>query len=310
MKLRKTLLILLLCLMTVTIPVHAETLTENLPENTEQMEREEEVMTVNKMVLNIAISNGRKKNVAHVKAAMNLVNKSADMEYQVNLTVLKSVPNNISQYDALIIPGGGHVHPSFYGQKKNSLCIHKYNKRLDRLEMKLLARFSKAKKPVLGICRGAQLINVYFGGTLRQNIGIKHNYWTYHTCTTKKKSDLQKALGRKVKVICWHHQVCKKMGKKLIVTMRSKEGYCEAFRHKKLPIYGTQWHPEKMIRLHNKYKEVGEKYWKYFFGKVAGYKTTEPVYDQVIFTRTSPEENWTIQEQNNDIDDNTNSLQE
>lgn len=174
--------------------------------------------------------------------------------------------NHSPFYDALIIPGGTHVNPKLYGQTRRSHCSHPYNNALDALEMKLVGKFVKAKKPVLGICRGSQLINVYFGGTLNQDIGKGHLNWKKHYVNTVAGSDMRELFGKKELVLCWHHQAAKKLGKGLQVTMKAKDGVVEAYQHKSLPVIGVQWHPEKM--LNRRYKS-GYKFFKYFFGIVA-----------------------------------------
>ena len=103
--------------------------------------------------------------------------------------------------------------------------------------------FIKAGKPVLGICRGMQVINVAFGGSMKQNLHPGH--YGFRRMRNVKGSLEYKVLSKYCMAYHYHHQGVRRLGKGLIVTSydcRSKE--VEGFRHKTLPVYGMQWHPE------------------------------------------------------------------
>ena len=78
---------------------------------------------------------------------------------------LAETPENA---DVLLLPGGGDMHPRFYGQALNG--SEDLDEARDARELTLIDNFLCAGKPVIGICRGLQVLNVYFGGTLRQHI--------------------------------------------------------------------------------------------------------------------------------------------
>ena len=153
-----------------------------------------------------------------------------------------------SKYDGLIIPGGlNDVTPVLYGAKR-SKKTYKPDRALDRLQIKAVKRFAKAGKPVFGICRGFQVINVAFGGTLKQHIG---SHSGFRTVKNARRSWIRKVFGYKEKTYHAHHQGIKKLGKGLIATSYDiKSGEIEAFEHKSLPVYAVQWHPEAMTRYH------------------------------------------------------------
>lgn len=145
-----------------------------------------------------------------------------------------------AKYDGLIIPGGADVSPSLYGEKNRH--SKNCNESRDKMQKKVILNFKKVGKPILGICRGCQIINVAMGGSLRQHIGNSHMEKNI-TIHTKSGSFIRKAYGKKQTVYCKHHQAVKKLGKGMIKTAW-KGKTVEAIQHKTLPIYGVQFHPE------------------------------------------------------------------
>ena len=158
----------------------------------------------------------------------------------------------VDNYDGLLIPGGWDVNPSRYGQK-NSGSIMVMNC-LDDLQFSMLDDFVKCKKPVLGISRGHQLINVYFGGSLIQHLSTacRHFYDEkqqdrVHWCTAEPGSWLSELYGTKFPHNSCHHQAVDHPGEGLLIDSRCLEdGTIESMHHSCLPIYGVQWHPERM----------------------------------------------------------------
>lgn len=153
---------------------------------------------------------------------------------------------NVNKYDGLVIPGGGDVTPSLYHEKRHRKT-YSTNLKRDKLQIALIKKFSKKKKPVLGVCRGLQIINVAFGGTLNQHIGRTH--WNGKKIKTKnvKGTWTYEIYGKSKTVKCSHHQCIRKLGKGLVVTQRcAKDNRIEAIQHKTLPVFAVQYHFEKM----------------------------------------------------------------
>jgi len=155
--------------------------------------------------------------------------------------------------DALLLSGGVDVHPTFYGQEPATDTLFTNIER-DHLEQDLLKQFVKLKKPVLGICRGIQFINVFFGGTLYQDIsdmpGGDHTKGVQHPVDIVENSLLHQILGGSIMANSYHHQAVERLAPGLTATAfdRKENGsFLEAFEHNTLPVLGVQWHPERMI---------------------------------------------------------------
>lgn len=159
--------------------------------------------------------------------------------------------------DGIVFTGSAcDITPSLYGQenRKSAMC----DAALDETELKLFQAFSDRNKPIFGICRGLQLINVALGGTLIQDVPDEVSDLTvhnkvyqketlFHPVTAKKDSLLGQFFGTDFTTNSYHHQAIKECGQGLIPTVTTEEGIIEAVEHESKPIFATQWHPERMI---------------------------------------------------------------
>lgn len=219
--------------------------------------------TMKKTVLKILVPKSEDKNVGRFVKRYN----ATDNPYIIKIIKTGTAKGiKPSKYDGLIIPGGKHVHPSFY-HAKVKCKKHKYVKSLDRLEIALVKIFVKAKKPVLGICRGCQLINVTLGGTLKQDIGKGHYHDKNRNTKTRKGTSMRRLYGTSVHTLHYHHQAIKRLAKSLKVTMvDAKDGTIEGVQHKTLPVYGIQYHPDRMyLKASPSIRKNGKKVMEYFF---------------------------------------------
>ena len=154
------------------------------------------------------------------------------------------------EYDGLLLCGGSDVDPKYYNEEINGSGALNYER--DECEVALLDAFVTSGKPVFGICSGHQLINVYFGGSLIQDIeesslhksrdGVDES----HTVLADTVSIVGKIYGESFRVNSAHHQVIKVLGRDLRATATWGGKYVEAIEHTSLPILGVQWHPERM----------------------------------------------------------------
>ena len=147
----------------------------------------------------------------------------------------------------LLLPGGGDLAPALYGQP--DLGSHPGDLRQDRLELALAREFLAAGKPVLGICRGLQVVNVALGGTLVQDLpghSQQAGRDQVHPVTAAEGSLAAALWGRRFRVNSAHHQAAARPGTGLRVTARAPDGTVEALEGETLPVWAFQWHPERM----------------------------------------------------------------
>ena len=144
--------------------------------------------------------------------------------------------------DGLLLAGGGDLHPARYGQTVQSehLSIDPVR---DEEEQVLFRAFYDCGKPVLGICRGVQAINVFLGGSLRQHITGHENCCHRVRCAPT----LAARIGAAPLVNSYHHQVVDTLAPTLHAAAWAADGTIEAVRHESAPVLGVQWHPERMV---------------------------------------------------------------
>lgn len=167
---------------------------------------------------------------------------------QVTGVISTEIPD-LRFIDGLLLPGGGDIEPAFFGQENmGSKNIDVF---IDQIQFSALTMFVLLKKPVLGICKGLQIINTYFGGDIIQDLPTAqtHSYIEkdqFHPTQIEKGSYLEKLYGTSLTVNSAHHQGIGRLGKDLFSVQKSKDGVIEGITHESLPIYGVQWHPERM----------------------------------------------------------------
>ncbi|MBU7555219.1 gamma-glutamyl-gamma-aminobutyrate hydrolase family protein [Pediococcus ethanolidurans] len=163
--------------------------------------------------------------------------------------------------DGLFLPGGQDVTPSLYGQEPDPLLKETSLKR-DQFELALFNLAWDTHKPILGICRGVQLINVALGGTLYQDqtlmtrsVLVEHDQapeirGNVATHEVQVEGELQKILGKEISVNSLHHQMIAKLAQPLKKVAWADDGVIEAVQPTDAdqPLLGIQWHPEMMLK--------------------------------------------------------------
>ena len=162
----------------------------------------------------------------------------------------------------LVLCGGIDVHPARYGEEVLNETVEIYPER-DELEWDLLAAAQAAQIPTWCVCRGVQMLNVFLGGTLWQDLPVQHPSDIDHSVPEPKSAiahtvevlgtdtGLGDLLSRETpRVNSRHHQAIKDLGEGLVPVARSADGLIEAVE---LPgdwwVRGVQWHPENLIDL-------------------------------------------------------------
>lgn len=244
------------------------------------------------------VNNPPKVELSTAKAAI-----LAGADAEVTLDIKK-----IDTCDALILPGGlADISPVWYGEENQGSSG--VDLEFDRNEMEAIARAMDKKIPIFGICRGCQLLNVYFGGSLIQDISEKENhmpsaisateeakYLMDHDSYVASTSPMYSTYGAKCKINSAHHQAIKHLADDLLAVqmwfsdkvsevermkiMESLETgnrieadndhIIEAFVHKTLPVWGVQWHPELLAVYPVKDVVNGQKIFNEFLALIKG----------------------------------------
>lgn len=158
---------------------------------------------------------------------------------------------------ALLLPGGADMDPGFYGAQ--NLGSRGIDRDLDITELELVKAFAGSGRPILGICRGLQVLNVAFGGTLVQDLPTAPAHrWTEetgdqaHTVTAPSGSFLRELYGPSFSVNSAHHQGVEHVGAGFQIAARAEDGGIEALQWPEKRIYAVQWHPERLTLRHKR----------------------------------------------------------
>lgn len=200
-----------------------------------------------------------------------------EKEPEVETIRLSHHENNladIAKCDGIVLTGGEDVHPRFYNKTEYEDMCHEIEESRDEFELKVLGYTEKNSLPVLGICRGLQVANVFFGGTLLPHIPAFGKFDhsksgpddRYHTVQVDPNSHLKAvvnvALGE---VNSAHHQSADRVGRGLVANALSPDGIVEGLERENMKdenfLMLVQWHPERMRDLENPFsKNIRQKF--------------------------------------------------
>ena len=159
----------------------------------------------------------------------------------------------VQAIDGLVLSGGDDVSPLLFGEEPHH-GIGRVDRSRDVWEIALSRMAVREEKPILGICRGMQAMNVAFGGDVYQDIAsrtdtICHQQTsahgtTWHTVHVSQGSRLRELFGEMIAVNSYHHQAVRRIADGLTVVATSSDGVTEAIEGREKWLVGVQWHPE------------------------------------------------------------------
>jgi len=200
----------------------------------------------------------------------------------VPVTPLVEVEDSLDLVDAVVLSGGSDIEPSYYGAERHPMVMDTCPER-DEFELALAKTALARGLPMLGICRGLQMLNIALGGTLHQHLpelpGVlvhsaewrsgnrdRSRRWRplFHDVEVSHPR-LASLSGRVVETNTYHHQAADRIGDGLVVAARSADGVVEALAGDDAPVLGVQWHPE----MHRPGEAAGEAPFQWLVNRLA-----------------------------------------
>ena len=167
------------------------------------------------------------------------------------------------ELDGIFLPGGADIDPANYGEERHARC-DKGDLARDQVELALVRWAMADRKPVLGVCRGLQIVNLAAGGTLYQDLAdqmkgsIKHDYFPFggrysrdylsHEVSVATNTRLAEIFGAgALKVNSMHHQGIRRLGASLVASAVAPDGLVEGLESSNNSyLVAVQWHPEAL----------------------------------------------------------------
>lgn len=178
--------------------------------------------------------------------------------------------------DGLVLCGGGDLDSALFGQEDRG--SHPPDRARDRAELRLFDAFFRAGRPILGICRGMQVINVALGGDLIQDLPPHLRPFhvpageedRVHPIRAAEDGILFQLYGPVFPVNSWHHQGVGRLGRGLRAIAWAEGGFPEALEHTDRPVLGVQFHPERLALFHRPDRVDGLPLLRYFLSLFSG----------------------------------------
>ena len=166
---------------------------------------------------------------------------------------------NLKEMTGLVLLGGKDINPQLYGKAQGKQSLDIDSKR-DTMELSLLSEATKSDIPCFGICRGMQMINIYYGGSLYlhlNDLSLKEQHRNpllpLKHIEIIKGTKLYEVIGQdKIRVNALHHQGIERLGEDITQSAYDNNGTIEAIEHQRAKfVMGVQWHPEYMPYAHH-----------------------------------------------------------
>jgi len=175
---------------------------------------------------------------------------------------MEAIRRQIETVDALVLPGGYDPNPLLYGENPGRTMGFIFPE-VDEHQIAAIRIADAAGKPMLGICRGLQILNVAFGGTLHQDVSLAPDSYVQHSQISRRHSPghevslmdgtfLADVFGQALIVTnSFHHLAVKEIAVDFIISAMAQDGIIEGIeRHRGTPVIAVQWHPEMMFERH------------------------------------------------------------
>ena len=236
------------------------------------------------------------QNITYVNNSyINLIKKLEAIPFVIPTNIPKNKIDSVLKIiDGLFLPGGKDIHPKCYGDNLKITytkdisgvgepfyrpIVLKPDIEKDQFEIKLYLKAIERKIPVIGICRGMQIINVAHGGTLFQEIPVENNikhsmendgFVNYHSINIIKNTKIYNFFNStSYFTSSIHHQAVNKLGNNLQTSALSEDGIIEIIEHKNPDIFsiGIQGHPEKTMTNLHEFQKIFEEFKKMMYGE-------------------------------------------
>lgn len=170
-----------------------------------------------------------------------------------------AIQHQVRTVDGILLIGGYDVDPLVFGEEPHANVGPVFPER-DEYELAVIEEAKAQQKPILGICRGLQVINIAFGGTLYQDLSqvsgtvLQHRqpsrgHVAGHSAEVVAGTMLEKILGvTQLRTNSHHHQAIKSVAQDFVINARARDGVVEGIESESANILGVQWHPEMMYR--------------------------------------------------------------
>ena len=206
------------------------------------------------------IQNGLKKIFVN-QDYIDALHKEGAITFMVPYAQTEHIEEYVNYFDGLLVTGGKDTDSKYFNESLHPTAVTEESY-IEESDIALIQAFRKQHKPILGICRGIQIINVALGGSLIQdlnsegNIPIDYHYQskqnppipsneTSHIVYFTEGTQFYKIFGKEHKVNSFHHQAIRRLAEGLVISGTSTDGIIEAVE---IPneLFAVQWHPEKI----------------------------------------------------------------